>query len=274
MSDNEVQDLFSSDKLLARAVDTPSLTRTAEGIAYDFSLWEEYREGIDAREGTSLSTTLLVKGEKVQTYKGIGFLINSDKVEVFHINKQDNGSHGDIKQGNFSANPADFATLPELAEQIRKDHLHDYNECKINMESTDAYVGLFAGSLDRQKAFAILAQQYYYTQTGKELPIYVYDYQASTLTPFKPTQQEKEDLFKTIKSSKCAWETSDGEQKCVNCLSTTNQTQEEVKKTTNREKLLALSGRTPSATQKPVTTQQTLHPALRQKILTLNILSK
>ena len=194
-----IEELFAKDRLLVRAVDWPSLMKTGHGLAYDFTQWETYREEVDNGKGTSLSSTLLVKGEKVKTFGGLGFFINADKVDAFHIAKSDSGSRGDVKLNDFKANQADFKTLDELALSIRQEHSQKLNEVNINMESTEAYVGLFTGPGERPRATALLAQEYYEKQTGKVLPIAIYDAQQGTLTSYSPNSNEREYLLNILK---------------------------------------------------------------------------
>ena len=208
-----IEELFAKDRLLVRAVDWPSLMKTGHGLAYDFTQWETYREEVDNGKGTSLSSTLLVKGEKVKTFGGLGFFINADKVDAFHITKSDRGSRGDVELNDFKANQADFKTLDELALSIRQEHSQKLNEVNINMESTEAYVGLFTGPGERPRATALLAQEYYEKQTGKVLPIAIYDAQQGTLTSYSPNSNEREYLLNILKTKEIYWETTDGNEK-------------------------------------------------------------
>lgn len=95
----EVIDLFKQGKLLVRAMDNPNLTKEfySGDFSYDFSTWANEYE-IAKNEGlTSLSTTLIMEGENIPTYKSMGFLINSKNVDVRHVAEHDSGSCGNEK---------------------------------------------------------------------------------------------------------------------------------------------------------------------------------
>lgn len=195
MKDNLVQDLLKKDKLLVRAMDAPQ--RAANKSSYDFSVWATEVDCAKNEGLSSLSTTLLVSGEKIPTYKNMGFLLNSDLVDAHHIAETDSGSVGEFKNGDFVANKTDINTLSELAEKTRNEHLRCMNEVNINVNSEEAYVGLFVNKCksNRPKAYILLAQEYYKQQTGKVLPIYTYDSDNGTLTPFNLTEKEKTDFI-------------------------------------------------------------------------------
>jgi len=216
MTQDSVQELFAKDKLLARAMDTPGLEKKGDQYASDFSIWAVEVDTAKNEGLTALSTTLLVPDEKIPTYKNIGFLINSDSAEVFHIADSDSGS-GWGKNG-FVATKTDISSLSELAEKTRNEGLRDMNEVNINV-GPDAYVGLFANKApsDKPKAHILLAQEYYKQQTGKTLPIYIYDSDNGTLTSFNPDEKEKTDFIakmceeKKLRSSTICYKTDEEE---------------------------------------------------------------
>ncbi|MDR1693973.1 MAG: hypothetical protein LBR70_02110 [Lactobacillaceae bacterium] len=202
MAEDQVQDLIGRDKLLVRAMGTPEWA--ADKSAYDFSVWAMEVDSAKNEGLYSLSTTLLVSGEKIPTYKNMGFLINSDLAEVHHIAEMDSGSSGNTKDGNFVANKSDIHTLSELAEKTRNEHLRSMNEVNININSEEAYVGLFVNKAmsDRPKAQIMLAQEYYKQQTGKTLPIYIYDSADGSLVSFNPNEKEKTDFINKMREEK------------------------------------------------------------------------
>lgn len=216
MKDNLVQDLITKDKLLVRAMDAPEWS--SHKSLNDFSVWATEVE-LAKNEGLySVSTTLLVLGEKIPTYKNMGFLINSDLVDVHHIAEMDSGSKGNVKDGSFSANETDINNLSELAGKTRSEHLKYMNEVNINLNSEDAYIGLFVNKAksERPKAQILLAQEYYKQQTGKVLPIYTYDSDSGSLTPFNPSEKEKTEFInrmceeRVIRSSGIGYEVDEG----------------------------------------------------------------
>lgn len=227
-----VSNLFKEGKLLARAMEQPSLCKNYETskLSYDFSIWADEYE-IAKQEGLgSLSTTLLLPEESIPTYKVIGFLINSDEADVRHVAETDSGSRGNEKDGDFTAAPTDIQSLTELKNRIKSKHGNVMNEVNINMRE-NAYVGLFSNKTPSQMIIAkiLLAQKYYELQAGTVLPIYIYDVKRGELEELDITLEEKANIIeeclknKKIHSSSIFYETQTGESKSVDYL-------EEIKK--------------------------------------------
>ena len=201
MNGDDLLNLFDNDKLLVRAMDPPNLTRNGGGLAYDFTTWAEEIDIAKNDRLTCLSSTLLVKGKKIPTYKNLGFIVNSEKAEIVHVSDKDSGSSGNITDGTFFANKTDLHTLSELADRTREKNLSDMNEVNINIKD-DAIVGLFfnkALSDHRSKAFVLMAQEYYKMQTGVELPIFIYDTEKGDLQPLNMSDKEKTDFLNDMK---------------------------------------------------------------------------
>ncbi len=243
MSDS-VLNLFKQGKILARAMDNPSLHRNYErnDFSYDFSIWaNEYEEA--KREGLgSISSTLLLPNETIPTYKAIGFLLNSDETEVKHISETDSGSSGNDKNGDFRANDSNIGSLSELADIIRSKREKVMNEINVNMRE-NAYVGLFANKAIGQIPLSriLLAQKYYELQTGNILPIYIYDSEKGILENYDISLEQKYDIVKklfddkVLRSTSIFYETENGETKEVDYL-------KEIKKDMEAGDLLLQSG--------------------------------
>ena len=225
--DKEIINLFEQGKILARAMETPSIYRNSgtKDISYDFSVWADEYE-IAKKEGlSSLSTTLLVSGESIPTYKAMGFLLNSEDTDVRHIAEMDSGSSGNEKNGDFRANPTGIKTLSELRDIIESKHENVMNEVNINMRE-NAYVGLFTNKVTNQAQIArmLLAQKYYELQTGTVLSMYVYDSKIGELESFDITLEEKASIIKSclesksLRSSGILYETQSGESKSADYL--------------------------------------------------------
>ena len=223
----DVINLFKQGKLLARAMESPNIHRNykTKDFSYDFSIWaDEYEEA--KLEGLgSLSTTLLVSGESIPTYKAIGFLLNSDKTDVRHIAEMDSGSSGNEKYGDFRANPSEIQTLSELRDIIKSKHENIMNEVNVNMKE-NAYIGLFSNKTANQLQISrmLLAQKYYELQTGIILPMYIYDSKIGELESFDITLEEKSNIIKScltnksLRSTSIFYETQRGEIKNVDYL--------------------------------------------------------
>ena len=122
--------LYNQDKLLVRAMDWPQISRGTNGLQYDCTSWANEFDMMMNSMLSSASSTLLVPGVGVSTYKNIGFLINSDTANCFHIATSDSGSSGNVENGDFFANKADFTTINELATYIKSNNSVDLNEVK------------------------------------------------------------------------------------------------------------------------------------------------
>lgn len=203
MTEKTIEELFNEDKILVRAMDEPSLRRNDSGLFYDFSVWADEVD-IARNDGlTSLSSTLLVPGEKIPTYKNMGFLLNSEKADIIHVADSDSGSSGNIADGSFSVNQTDLKTLSDLAAKTRAEKLRDMNEVNVNIKE-DAIVGLFVNKCpsERPKAMILLAQECYKLQTGKELPIFTYDQVNGNLQLQEMGKAEKKDFLERMRQSK------------------------------------------------------------------------
>lgn len=203
MTEKSIEELFNEDKMLVRAMDEPFLRRNDNSLFYDFSVWAEEADIAKNDRLTSLSSTLLVPGEKIPTYKNMGFLLSGEKADIIHVADSDSGSMGNIADGDFVANQTDLKTLSDLAVKTRTEKLRDMNEVNVNIKD-DAIVGLFVNKCpsERPKAMILLAQEYYKLQTGKELPIFTYDQANGNIQPLEMSKEEKIDFLEKMCQSK------------------------------------------------------------------------
>lgn len=183
---------FINNRVIVRAKDNPRLKRIEDRTVLDFSTWATEYELSVSQGLYSLSTTMLVPGESIPTYKPIGFIIDERKSSIRHVSESDSGSNGNELNGDFRANPSNIGSLDELEAIIKTKHLNVMNEVNINI-SYDAIIGLFATTIISEITMAniILAQRYFFMQTGKELPIYMYDCKIGYLFPLNLSEDEK-----------------------------------------------------------------------------------
>ena len=215
-SKNKVLKLFNDSKLLVRAMDLPQLIKYNNDLMYDFTVWAEEIDIAKNDKLTCISSTLLVADEQIHTYKGLGFIINSEHAEIVHVADSDSGSKGNILYGNFSANETNLHSLSDLADKTKKEHLYNMNEVNVNI-GEDAIIGLFINKSvsNRLTAFILMAQEYYKMHTGITLPIFVYDKNNGTLEALDISDQEKNDILNsekqknTIKSLTICYESND-----------------------------------------------------------------
>lgn len=187
-------EIFNSDNLIIRAVDNPTLTREDGKVLYDCSTIAQEFEMMMSDSGmNSVSSTLLIPGEHVSTYKAIGYLIDARKADCFHICKSDSGSSGNVTDGDFKANQADFDTVSELAEYIKNTKDHRMNEINLNL-TIDGVIGLvFNESINyiRNLQAVIIFQSALFKLTNTYYPIYMYSKEKGTLQIIELTEEEK-----------------------------------------------------------------------------------
>lgn len=175
---NDIINIFERKKLLARAMENPSIYRNSKTkeIYYDFSdlvaeINEAKTEGKD-----SASTTLLLPNAEIPTYRDFGFLIDSSKANIIHICEHDSCSKGTVKSRDFSASNERLDSLEELSQKIYKEGTkhHSMNEVNVCMNE-NAYVGIFASNNKRSIAMAIMLQKVNEMKFGIKYPLYIYE---------------------------------------------------------------------------------------------------
>lgn len=200
---DDTQILYNKGKLLVRAMDWPQLKKGINGLEYDCSTWANEFCMLMNGDLSSASSTLIVSDVGVSTYKNIGFLINSDLVNCFHISKSDSGSSGDIKKGDFFANKADFQTIMELANYIKTSNDTNMNEVNIQA-SIDSVVGLFINECLQQKE---LLQMIYVVKkcleniTGINYPIYLYNSKEGKINKIELTNELEKQIVQSLKTT-------------------------------------------------------------------------
>ena len=193
---DEVEKLYNEGKLLERAMDQPYMRINRQGRYYDCGSWVDEFEYLMNEGLNSLSTTLVIPGVGVKNYKNIGFLINSDLAECFHIAKTDSGSCGSVRLGDFSANKPDFDSISELANYIRETKETTMNEVNVNVK-LDGIVGLF---INKCTISDTLLKKIYIVRvllkslTGIIYPTYLYDWTLGKLEKIEITDELAEEL--------------------------------------------------------------------------------
>lgn len=200
---DKVESLYAEGKLLVRAMDFPQIQRGTNGFEYDCSNWaNEFCLLMDGKL-TSASSTLIIPGVGVSTYKNIGFLIDSDLSNCFHITKSDSSSSGNINDGDFHASEPDFKTIAELANYISTSGDSTMNEVNINA-SIDSVVGLFFNECPNQE---LLLQMLYVAKecikdiTGIDYPIYSYNSKNGRLNSFVLTDEIVKQITQSLKTN-------------------------------------------------------------------------
>jgi len=200
---DDIQILYNNGKLLVRAMDWPQFKNGINGLEYDCTTWANEFCMLMNCCLSSASSTLIVPDVGVSTYKNVGFLINSDLANCFHISKSDSGSSGDVKNGDFFANKADFKTITELANYIKSNNDTTMNEVNIQA-SIDSVVGLFINECLQQNK---LLQMIYVVKkcleniTGIDYPIYSYNSKEGKISKIELTNELEEQIIQTLKTT-------------------------------------------------------------------------
>ena len=203
MSDNIIN-LFKQGKILARAMENPIIYRQYETNKFylDFSGMAAEVNEAKTKGKDCASTTLLLADEDIPTYEAIGFLINSEETKLIHIAERDSGSFGEISKGDFHASGDSLTSLDALSEQIRTEGgRHSMNEVNVSMKD-NAYIGVFTNTDKRSIALGIMLQKLGEIQTGKKLPLYMYEKQKGKLTNLDFSIEQKINIIKECLQNK------------------------------------------------------------------------
>ena len=198
---DSVEVLYAENKLLARAMDYPTLRKNMDGLYYDCTTWAN--EFCFLMNGTlsSASSTLIIPNVGVATYKNIGFLINSDLANCFHICKSDSGSCGNLDNGDFLANKPDFSTIKELANYIKNNKDTNMNEVNIKT-SLDSVVGLFINECpaqDRLLQMILVVKKCLESLTNIDYPIYLYNAKRGSIKKIELSFENEGQILNTLK---------------------------------------------------------------------------
>lgn len=219
-----VKKLYNDGKLLVRAMDFPLLKRGLDDLEYDCTTWAN--EFCLLMNGTlsSASSTLIVPTVGVSIYKSIGFFVNSDLANCFHISKSDSSSYGNTNDGDFFANKSDFQSVWELANYIKTNNYTAMNEVNINT-SIDSVEGLFFVECKKQD---LLLQMIYVVRfclkkiTGIDYPIYSYDVKNGKLNYIELTDELEKQIVQNLKSKKVFYWPDDYEEPVVEDINNTH----------------------------------------------------
>ena len=172
-----VNSVYNNGNLLIRAEDLPRTHIINGKLSVDCSTWANEFALMAYNNFNSVSSTLLIPGVPVQTYKNVGFLVDGSKANCHHIALTDSVSAGNISEGTFIANKANFNTLSELANFIKNNNHSVMNEVNMNL-NLDAVIGLVFLKCPRQELLLknmLLVQACIKDLTGTIYPIYEYD---------------------------------------------------------------------------------------------------
>ena len=200
---DNAETLYNENKLLVRAMDWPGLSRGMDGLYYDCTTWANEFCLLMNGNLSSASSTLIIPNVGVSTYKNIGFLVNSDLANCFHISKSDSGSNGNIDNGDFFANSPDFLTVKELANHIKDNNDISMNEVNI-ITSIDSVVGLFINECpeqDRLLQMIYLVKQCLLKLTEIDYPIYLYSRKEGKLKEIELSLEKEQQIINTLLTS-------------------------------------------------------------------------
>ena len=197
-----VEQIYNDNKLLVRAMDWPQLQRNGNDLVYDCTTWANEFNLLANEKLSSASTTLIVPNVGVSTYKNIGFLMNSDLVNCFHIAISDSGSSGNIENGDFFAGDSDFDSVEELSNYIKDNNSTTMNEINV-VASLDSVVGLFINKCEQQQYLlsqALVVQKCLKSMLDIDYPIYLYDLKYGNLEKIELTTELQEGIITNLKT--------------------------------------------------------------------------
>ena len=200
----DVETIYNEGKLLVRAMDQPESRVSEDNHFYECYSWINEFSSLMKDGLSSLSTTLIVPNVGVRTYKNVGFLINSDWTNVTHVAKCDSASSGNERDGDFSANKADFDTVLELANYVKNNNDVRMNEVNVN-SNLDGVVGLFINKSTNPgylltKIF--VAKEVIKSLTGIDYPIFLYDWSLGRLERIEITKELEEVIANNLEGDK------------------------------------------------------------------------
>ena len=188
-----IEEVFKSGNLLVRGLDAPAIISDGAGnygLKYDIIDGEtDNMFGEDDQQGELyMSSTLILPGKHIPTYKNFGFMFNGATAKLHHVHPQDSGSHG--HGDNFFAATSNLHSLADLAAVVSNEE-PQMNEVNATFEGSDLK-GIFALEARKPvgKVSALLMQQRLKMTIGVELPIYVYDVSVGDITEWQPAGEE------------------------------------------------------------------------------------
>lgn len=199
---DQVEQIYNEKKLLVRAMDWPLLQRNGNDLEYDCTTWANEFNLLSNGKFSSASTTLIVPNVGVSTYKNIGFLLNSDLANCFHIAISDSGSRGDIVKGDFFAKNSDFETIEELSNYIKNNNSTIMNEVNV-VASLNSVVGLFFNKCENQQYLIsqiFIIQKFLDNMLGIHYPIYLYDSKCGSIEKFELTEELEVEIISSLKT--------------------------------------------------------------------------
>lgn len=199
---DKVKQIYNEEKLLVRAMDWPQLQKNENDLEYDCTTWANEFNLLASGKLSSASTTLIIPNVGVSIYKNIGFLINSDLVNCFHIAVSDSGSSGDIQRGDFFANNSDFDDIQGLSNYIKDNNSTIMNEVNV-VASLDSVLGLFINKCGQHQYLlsqALVIQKFLNHMLDIEYPIYLYDSKCGNIERIELTVELQEEIMSNLKT--------------------------------------------------------------------------
>ena len=199
-----VEQIYNEKKLLVRAMDGPRPSRNGIDLEYDCTPWANEFNLLSNSKLSSASTTLIVPDVGVSTYKSMGFLINSDLANCFHISISDSVSSGDIEEGDFFASDSDFDSIEGLANFIEDNNATTMNEVNV-VASIDSVLGLFINKCGRQQYLlsqAFVIQKFLKHMLNIEYPIYSYDSSCGSIEKIELTDELQNEIMSGLKAKR------------------------------------------------------------------------
>lgn len=194
--------IFRSNRLVVRAMDAPRVN--PQGM-YDYEVWNHEIDIMSSDYGLrSASTTLLVPGESVATYKSYGMMFDGGQLETLHIHPTDSNSNGDLNDRahftQWSKGTPGMQSYDELATHTRVTHSNEMNEINANIP-LHALRGIFAhkAPTDIPVLDALVSQRHLSDEYDLAVPIFLYDRSVGQLQELNLSPKDVEAMIQNYK---------------------------------------------------------------------------
>ncbi|WP_157645036.1 hypothetical protein [Burkholderia ubonensis] len=211
VSEAEVSSLFDKDKVLFHALNDETIDALVDNRRPTYC--GNLASSLHGNGVKALSTTALVKGVQVDTYRGTGIVINSEKTTPHLIAKGDANAGTD--SGGVVTGQRDCETIQELCDYVRKTPLAErngMNEVKCDF-GREAVVGFaFRASVadtpdarrhENNAAYLKLSllQKYFKDELNIDCKIYTYEHKKGVLQIIQKESERKWVALNIVKQS-------------------------------------------------------------------------
>ncbi|WP_175743803.1 hypothetical protein [Burkholderia ambifaria] len=211
VSEAEVSRLFDKDKVLFHALNDETIDALVDNRRPTYC--SNLTLSLHGNGVKALSTTALVKGSKVDTYRGTGIVINAEKTTPHLVAKGDANAGTD--SGGVVTGQRDYETIQELCDYIRKTQIAERNgmnevKCDFDREAVAGFA--FRASVaetpsarqhENNTAYLKLSllQKYFKDELNIDCKIYTYDHKNGVLQIIQKESERRRVALNIVKQS-------------------------------------------------------------------------